>query len=190
MNRNFFTEREERTTGTAVLEPQTFEALALAPAVSPEPQNRRKFEKVVQGRSYADEDIVLPVRATRASAGYDFVLPHDITIPAEGTLRFPTDIKARMEADDVLLLFLRSSIAGKGLEIPSGVAVIDADYYNNPDNEGNIQAILHNTTGAEICLPKGHRFMQGIFTKYLVTCDDQATGTRRGGMGSTTKRCN
>ena len=36
-------------------------------------------------------------------------------------------------------------------------------------------------------LNKGDRFVQGIFHQYGITTDDQATGKRSGGFGSTGK---
>ena len=65
--------------------------------------------------------------------------------------------------------------------------IIDADYYNNPDNEGEIFFQLINLSPYNIILKKGEKIGQGIIKPYLTTEDDAATGDRRGGFGSTTK---
>ena len=65
--------------------------------------------------------------------------------------------------------------------------IIDADYYNNPDNEGEIFFQLINLSPYNIILKKGEKIGQGIIKQYLSTEDDAATGDRLGGFGSTTK---
>ena len=65
--------------------------------------------------------------------------------------------------------------------------IIDADYYNNPDNEGEIFFQLINLSPYNIILKKGEKIGQGIIKQYLTTEDDAATGDRLGGFGSTTK---
>ena len=38
-----------------------------------------------------------------------------------------------------------------------------------------------------LTVKKGQGFMQGIFSEYGITADDNATAVRNGGFGSTTK---
>ena len=45
----------------------------------------------------------------------------------------------------------------------NNVGIVDADYYNNEDNEGHIMLGLYNTTDSDITLTKGERVAQGIF---------------------------
>lgn len=144
----------------------------------------RRFEKV----SYDDSGI-LPTRNDKASAGYDFYTPKDIIIyPHEGT-KFATNIKATMEEDEVLMLYVRSSIGiKKGLTLANGTGVIDSSYYNNPDNEGNIMCVLYNNTNTMQVVKAGERVIQGVFMKYLVTDDDKPLNEERiGGIGSSGK---
>lgn len=63
--------------------------------------------------------------------------------------------------------------------------VIDADYYNNPDNEGEIFFQVINLSPFPIRLRKGDTIGQGIIKQYLVTEDDKSVGMRKGGFGST-----
>lgn len=129
--------------------------------------------------------IQLPTRADERSAGYDFYAPVDVTIlPSHKTIVF-TDVKSYMLEDEVLELYIRSSLAiKKGLMLSNNVGVVDASYYSNPDNDGNIGIALVNTSGTVVELKAGERFAQGIFKKYLVADADSATGERTGGFGS------
>ena len=97
----------------------------------------------IDGKKYYVSDIKLPVRADKRSAGYDFFLASDVEIlPAQKTIIF-TDVKAKMPDDVVLELYIRSSLAVKqGLMLSNSVGIIDASYYSNPDNDGNIGIAL------------------------------------------------
>lgn len=66
-----------------------------------------------------------------------------------------------------------------------GFGVIDADYVNNPDNEGEIGGLFYNMTNEDVVLKVGDKMMQGIFVEFKVTDDDNATGERKSGFGST-----
>lgn len=132
--------------------------------------------------------IKLPERSTANSAGYDFYVQEDVMCKAHEITLVKTGIKAKFPDDEVLLLFNRSSNPKKkGLIIPNGVGVIDADYYNNPDNEGEIGGLFYNIQNTAITLKAGEKMMQGIFVKYGTVDDDNAKGERSGGFGSTGK---
>lgn len=132
----------------------------------------------------------LPERSTAKSAGYDFINPEDIVIPAyklgnKPTL-VPTGVKVRMEDDEFLMLVNRSSNPKKkNLVIPNSLGIIDADYYDNPDNEGEIMFSFYNLSNQNILIRAGEKLGQGIFMKYGKTIDDAAEGERKGGFGST-----
>lgn len=148
----------------------------------------RKFELVKdEFRKHDGVDIILPQRSTKHSAGYDFYLPCDVTIlPHERTKIIATDVKASMGEDEVLLLFVRSSIGiKKGLVLANGTGVIDSDFFSNEDNDGNIGISLYNTSDETVYLKKGERVMQGVFVKYLSTDNDNTYTERNGGIGST-----
>lgn len=98
----------------------------------------------------------------------------------------PTGIKCEMPEDMYLELSVRSSCPLKHwLILANGVGIIDADYYNNPDNEGHIFFQIINLAPFDIVLEKGAAIGQGIFKKYYLTDDDAATAERQGGFGST-----
>lgn len=143
---------------------------------------RRRFAAV---RAYEGQ-VALPERKTAQSAGYDLAAADEVVVPPGRVILAPTGLKAYMEPDEVLLLTIRSSLAVKrGLMLANSVGVIDADYADNPDNEGQIQVALVNLGSEPVRLAKGERMAQGIFVKYLTTEEDQASGERTGGFGST-----
>jgi dUTP pyrophosphatase len=147
----------------------------------------RGFVVVRNNSRTTDGEIQLPVRSDPRSAGYDFYSPVDIIIPPNESRLFFTDVKAYMEDDEVLMLYVRSSMGKKHIVIANGTGIIDASYYNNPDNDGNIGFRLLNLGKEDYVINKGDRIGQGVFMKYLITDDDNATGERIGGYGSSGK---
>lgn len=130
----------------------------------------------------------LPERSTSKSAGYDFFVPEDTVCKSHEITMVKTGIKAYFPDDETLLLFNRSSNPKKkGLIILNGVGVVDADYADNPSNEGEIAGLFYNMFDEDITLKAGDKMMQGIFVKYGVTNNDNAEGERTGGFGSTGK---
>ena len=176
------------------------------------------FEKVSK---YVDADIVMPVRKTAQSAGYDMVAAEDYVIPslwqmvAEAKGLWPveddefvtmelmakftketgfkptlvsTGMKCKLDPGTWLQLSVRSSSPLKyWLMMGNGIGVIDADYYNNPDNEGEIFFQIYNLSPFNIQIKKGEAIGQAIILPYGVTEDDVAGGERTGGFGSTSK---
>lgn len=131
--------------------------------------------------------VALPTRKTFHSAGYDFACPADITLyPGESIIVF-TGIKAWMQPNEFLAMFIRSSYGiKKHLRIKNVVGIIDSDYYNNPDNEGEILVCLINEGSDPAKIPAGESFAQGIFMTYL-TDGTVPLSARTGGVGSTDK---
>ena len=98
-----------------------------------------------------------------------------------------TGMKCQLDPQTYLQLSVRSSSPLKyWLMMANGVGVIDADYYNNEDNEGEIFFQIYNLSPFYIQIKKGEAIGQGIIMPYLRVTDDVATGTRNGGFGSTT----
>lgn len=173
----------------------------------------RKFEVVSE---YKDKNINLPKRNTKYSAGYDIEAAEDITIPsaildnnyngeiydltssaqknlelkARATL-VPTGLKVYCEPHEYVAIVMRSSIAFKNkLIMPNAPATIDADYVDNPDNEGHIFIPIINLNPYPIKIKKGERIAQALFHPYLVVDNDEENfeeKERVGGFGSTGK---
>lgn len=141
----------------------------------------RGFEKV----SFEKEGM-LPIRGTGKSAGYDFMILDECEIKPNQTVFCKTGIKAYMQNDEYLALHIRSSLAiKKGIILTNSTGIIDADYYNNENNEGHIMISLRNISENTVKLEKYERVVQGIFQKYLTTDDDFISAKRTGGFGST-----
>ena len=148
--------------------------------------SRDVFERDVLGGNY--DELILPKRGTKYSAGYDFYSPISFTLRPGERKVIPTGIKACMEENEFLAIYVRSSLGFKyNIRMCNQVGIIDADYYGNSDNEGHIFVCLKNEGPKKININKGDRFVQGVFTPYLITDNDSATGSREGGIGSTNK---
>ncbi|MCR5107955.1 MAG: deoxyuridine 5'-triphosphate nucleotidohydrolase [Lachnospiraceae bacterium] len=135
------------------------------------------------------EEIKLPKRATRGSAGYDFFSPINIELGPGETVKIPTGVRVSIEEGWVLNLYPRSGLGFKyRLQLNNTVGIIDSDYYYS-DNEGHIFSKITNDSneGRTIRICSGDGFMQGIFTEYGITYDDDVTEVRNGGFGSTSK---
>ncbi len=98
-----------------------------------------------------------------------------------------TGMKVNLEPGQYLELVARSSTPLKyWLMLANSVGIIDKDYYNNPDNEGEIFFQVINFFPFAIELKRGEKIGQGIIKTYATTNDDIAAGKRTGGFGSTT----
>ena len=155
----------------------------------------RKFEKISLKQFIKDtgltekeyNEITLPHRATPQSAGYDFHILEDLTLKPGEIKKVPTAIKANMNSDEVLMIYIRSSLGFKyNMRMCNQTGIIDSDYYNNKDNEGHIFIAIQNEGQETVNLKANDRFAQGIFMKYLITDnEEEITSTRTGGIGST-----
>lgn len=173
-------------------------------------KRQRGFEVIV---AYENQDIHLPERSTYLSAGYDIEAAETMVIPSYWELLFkyfiaklinkdsqslpikeqifksslvPTGLKAYMLDDEYLQIINRSSNPLKRfLALPNSIGIIDADYYNNPNNEGHIYVQLINYGLSDYQIHKGDRIAQAIFSKFLkVDHDKGGLSQREGGFGS------
>ena len=128
-----------------------------------------KFEKVKR----IEENIKLPERSTLNSAGYDFFALEDIIFLPETVTRVFTGVKCELMPNQVLILANRSSNPSKrGLILLNGIGVVDADYYGNPDNDGEIAFEFYNMFEYTVEVKKGEKLGQGIIMKFDKTEDD------------------
>lgn len=156
--------------------------------------------------------IPLPMRKTKASAGYDIGVIHPqvfdlickgysieqaweqvpkingcaiVTKNMESaSIILPTGIKAYMQDNEVLVMAVRSSSGiKKAIKQANPPSWIDADYYNNPDNEGHIKFAISNDM-IHFDSPIMN-IAQGIFINYLVADTGNSEYERIGGIGST-----
>jgi dUTP pyrophosphatase len=150
----------------------------------------RKFE-VVKNEfiKYGVVPQKLPQRATKNSAGYDIYSPIDIVIEPKKMEMIWTNVKAKFNADEVLLLCVTSGMGKYGIMLANTLGVIDCDYYGNQSNDGNLGIRLYNFSDAPYVIKAGDKIAQGMFVKYLTVDDEpEITTTRVGGFGSTVKK--
>ena len=172
---------------------------------------KRGFEFALKDGEKAFKDARLPVYATNRSAGADFFCAEDVTIPSIWTsvakyvgnivniksdkdtdiikpTLVHTGVKACMEDDEVLEIYTRSSMPKKvGVVLANSVGIVDADYYNNPSNDGEIMFAYYNIRPFDVTIKAGDRIGQGIFKKFLKPTFNLEVeeSDREGGFGST-----
>ena len=135
-----------------------------------------QFKKDVADNKSLYDGYCLPRRETKYAAAYDFYALYDYTLKPGEIKKISTGIKVNMEKTDVLLLLDRSSMGFKwNVRMCNQVGVVDADYYNNNDNEGHIWIKIQNEGTEDYIVNKGEGMCQALFVKYLVTDDDEDT---------------
>lgn len=149
-----------------------------------------QFNKDFKDTDTKYDDIIIPKRSTKFSAGYDFYMPYDLTIKKNEVVLIPTGIKVMLNSDEFLGIYIRSSLGFKyNLRMCNQVGIIDSDYYNNSSNEGHIFVKLKNEGDNDIILKKYDRYVQGIIQKYyIVDNEKEVEDIRVGGIGSSGRR--
>lgn len=157
-----------------------------------------------------DRGINLPIRKTKKSVGYDIESFEETVIPSiwknvfENVAKFlkhdtnykeikptlvRTGIKSYFCDDEVLILANRSSHPiKKGLILANSIGIIESDYYENPQNDGELMYAYYNFFPVDITIKKHDIIGQAYFQKFLIADDDHAIGKRVGGFGSTDKQ--
>lgn len=159
--------------------------------------------KTAQSAGYdmaAAEDIVIPsVFNLMEEAKANLLIENDEFLTLETMAKLtktfgikptlvPTGMKCKLNPGTYLQLSVRSSSPLKyWIMLANSVGIIDADYYNNEDNEGHIYFQLYNLSPYNLQIQKGEIIGQGVILPYLITEDDCASGDRTGGFGSTSK---
>ena len=132
--------------------------------------------------------LTTPSRSTKHSAGYDFKSPINFKLQPGESIMIPTGIRSYMPKNMVFMIFPRSGLGTKYQLHPANLTcIIDSDYFY-ADNEGHILIKMVNSGDKVVTIDQGQAFVQGIFTEYFTTYNDNADGVRTGGMGSTDKK--
>lgn len=140
----------------------------------------QQFKKDIKNDKILYDDYKLPKRDSDKTAGYDIYLLEDVTLKPGEIKKIPTGIKSFFENDEVLLFVVRSSMGFKyNVRLCNQVGIIDADYYNNQDNEGHMWIRVQNEGDKTVDFKKGEAIVQCIFMKYLITDDDNITNKER-----------
>lgn len=131
------------------------------------------------------DNIKLPTRATKGSAGYDFVSPIDFVLKPNEMIKIPSGIRCKIDEGYVLEIYPRSSIGFKyQTMLANTVGIIDSDYYKAL-NEGHIIIALMNMGNKELVIKAGDRFAQGLFKRFYLAEEEEVEKSRTGGFGST-----
>ena len=144
----------------------------------------RGFEVVIDEKRKTSGEVKLPTRGTSKAMAYDFYA-NDRYVVAPGEIaEVYTDIKAYMRDNECLILNVRSSMGGKFM-LANTQGWIDADYYSNEKNDGNIGVFLLNMSDEIQSINKGDRIAQGAFFNFLTADNGNTDNIRAGGFGST-----
>ena len=144
----------------------------------------RGFEVVREDMRRTSGDVTLPTRGSRNSMAYDFYANDNYNILPNQIAKIWTDVKAYMGENECLIINVRSSMGGKFM-LANSSGWIDADYFDNESNDGNIGVFLKNISDKPILISKGNRIAQGAFFNFLVADNGNTDEVRDGGWGST-----
>ena len=121
-------------------------------------------------KGFENQEINLPIRKTKYSAGYDVEAAEDCTVPAFEIGMKPTlvktGLKVYMQEDEYLMLCNRSSNPfKKGLVLANSIGIIDKDYYENADNDGHIMFAFYNLLSIPVQIKKGEAIRASYFSE-------------------------
>ncbi len=143
-----------------------------------------QFKKEIKDDKELYDEYELPRRSTKYSAGYDFFALEDFEINPGEIKKIPTGYRSKFKSDEVLMIFVRSSMGFKyNVRLTNQVGIIDADYFDNDETKGHMYVSLQNEGDKVFKVKKGEAYAQGIFLKYL-TCGEEVEKERKSWTGS------
>jgi len=134
--------------------------------------------------------ITRPVYSTELSVGADLKAYEKITIKAHDFGMVPLGVKAHFNEDEMLNIYPRSSFAKKtGLILANGVGVVEADYWENESNDGELCACFYNLKDEDVEINPGDKVCQAVIVPILRAQNgvEILNEKRTGGFGSTDK---
>lgn len=166
----------------AAMKDEFYEKMCEALGHNTDNESEKGFEEYARNLYDA---IILPVRSTSGSAGYDFKAPFGFKLEPGATIKIPTGIRVKIDEGWWLGCLPRSGLGFKyQIRLANTLGVVDSDYYSS-SNEGHIFLKVVNGGDKIISVEAGDGFAQGIFVQYGITYSDSATEKRDGGFGST-----
>lgn len=137
------------------------------------------------------DEIIIPVRKTIYSAGYDLPIPVDLTLQPDELVYLCLGIEIRMPLIALMQLSSRSS-NNTPIKLNNYVSIVDADYCNSRDEEtgeyiGAIYLPLKNFGKETVTIPRGTSIIQGVILNFQTYDSIPPTEIRNGGFGSTGK---
>lgn len=135
------------------------------------------------------EDIKMPVRATKHSVCYDCYSPIDKVIMPGETETIFLNVKAYCNHDEGFALATTSGMGKREMMVSQGLGIIEGDYADNDNNDGNIGFMLFNHGKNPYEIKAGDKIGHIYFFKFLTVDDEEEiTTVRTGGFGSTNKK--
>lgn len=132
------------------------------------------------------DEIPMPKRATKGSAGYDIATPFAIDLEPDEEILVPTGLKCKIDNGWGLFALPKSGLGFKYyVRLANTIGLIDEDYYNNDGNEGHMWVKLRNEGNKTLHIDEHKGMCQMVFLPYGITYDDESEGVREGGFGST-----
>ena len=125
---------------------------------------------------------IKPTIATPGSAGHDLQSVENVSLVPGEKKMIRTGLSTSMPVGMVALVFIRSSVAKRGLQLMNHVAVIDADF------PSEWMLMVQNTSSEIYRISEGDRLAQAVFIQYETPNfieGNPLQGERTGGMGST-----
>ena len=150
-------------------------------------EGKRCFEFVQVAQRKNANLAFLPKKSTKNACAYDFYLADDVVLEPMKPKLIWTDVKAKFQPDEVLLINVRSSMGKVPIMMANSQGWIDCDYHGNATNDGNIGICLLNLSDATVHYVRGDRIAQGMFVKHLAATDGNVDTIREGGFGSSGK---
>lgn len=136
-----------------------------------------------------DTTLPLPEYKTSKAAAFDLYTRENITIPAGGWGKAPSNFIIQTPLGHALIISARSSLAKHypGLFLANGIGLVDNDYCG-PNDE--ILISLYNFSNQDITIERGARVAQAFVIKIdqmQIKEISEITENDRGGFGSTGK---
>ena len=148
----------------------------------------RYFEVVNdEMRKHPQSEIKLPERGTKTAVAYDVFSPIDFEVKPLERFMLWSDIKAKFNDDEALLINVRSSMGKHGIMLANTQGWVESDYYENESNDGNLGLMFMNLGSETWKVKKGDKVGQCMFIKYLTSENGNTDIIRTGGYGSTDK---
>ena len=116
---------------------------------------------------------------------YSFQAPENVELLPGKVTCVMTGLRCKCNLGQVFIL--KCALNNSCVELANCIGIIDADYYDNPDNKGEIGVLLLNRGTQPVKINSGDVIATGSLYSYGTIVGDSFGGKRLGGFGSTDK---
>ena len=135
---------------------------------------------------HSSNESVIPLIDQTDKVSYFFQSPKDVILESGKVTCIMTGIRCKIGPGQVFIL--KCDVANPCVELANSIGVIDADYYDNPDNGGEIGVLLLNRGNVPVQVHTGDVIASGSIFLYEKADGDVYGGKRVGGFGSTDRK--